>query len=202
VAHNLFHFLSWLFSRYGYGAVFFGIMFENAGLPLPGELVLLFGGLLAHRGVLDLKWVIVAAAAGAMLGGVLGYAAGYRWGATMVRRISARAFVTERRFDQSARAVAKYGVWAVFGARFVIGLRMLAGLLAGAFHISRTGFMVANVAGACVWAVVMGSVGYGLGSSWGRLLHFTRTLDWVAVGIVTFILVAILIRRRRAARST
>ena len=202
MAHHLFHFLSWLFARYGYSAVFFGILFENAGLPLPGELVLLFGGLLAHRGVLDLKWVIVAAAAGAMLGGVLGYAAGDRWGTAVVRRISTRAFVPERRFDQSAQAVAKYGVWAVFAARFVIGLRMLAGLLAGAFHISRTGFMVANVAGACVWAAAMGSVGYALGSSWRRLLHFTRTLDWIALVVVALILLVILIRRRRAGRLT
>jgi membrane protein DedA with SNARE-associated domain len=202
VAHHLFHFLSWLFARYGYGAVFFGVMFENAGLPVPGETVLLFGGLLAHRGVLDLKWVMASAATGATLGGGLGYLAGYRWGTALVRRISARTFVPEHRFDQSAKAVAKYGVWAVFGSRFVIGLRMLAGLLAGAFHMSWAGFMMANVTGACAWALAMGSAGYALGSSWGRLLHFTRTLDWIALAVVVLILLAILIRKRRASGQT
>lgn len=202
MAHHLFHFLSWLFGRYGYGAVFFGIMFENAGLPLPGELVLLFGGLLAHRGVLDLKWVVVSAAAGATVGAVLGYAAGYRWGTDLVRRISRRAFVSERRFDQSASAVARYGVWAVLASRFIIGLRMLAGLLAGAFRVSWAGFMLANVAGACAWAIAMGSVGYALGSSWRRLLHFTRTVDWIAVGVVVLVLFVVLLRKHRAMRRT
>jgi membrane protein DedA with SNARE-associated domain len=202
VAHNLFHFLSLLFSRYGYGALFFGIMFENAGLPLPGELVLLFGGLLAHRGVLDLKWVVASAATGATIGTGLGYAAGYRWGTALVRRISRRLFVSESRFDQSADAVARYGVWAVFASRFVVGLRMLAGLLAGAFRMSWAGFMLANVAGACAWAAAMGSVGYTLGSSWRRLLHFTRTLDWIAIGVVVLILLVILLRKHRAMRRT
>jgi membrane-associated protein len=202
VAHHLFHFLSWLFSRYGYDALFFGIMFENAGLPLPGELVLLFGGLLAHRGVLELKWVVASAATGATIGAGLGYAAGYRWGTPLVRRVSRRLFVSQSRFDQSAGAVARYGVWAVFASRFVIGLRMLGGLLAGAFRMSWAGFVLANVAGACAWAVTMGSVGYALGSSWRRLLQFTRTVDWIAVGLVVLILLLILIRKRRAMRRT
>ena len=200
MAHHLFHFLTWLFSRYGYGALFFGIMFENAGLPLPGELVLLFGGLLAHRGVLDLKWVMVSAATGATIGAVLGYAAGYRWGTGLVRRISQRVFVSESRFNRSADAVARYGVWAVFASRFVVGLRMLAGLLAGSFRMSWAGFMLANVAGACAWAAAMGSVGYALGSSWRRLVYFTRTLDWIAIGVVVLILFVILVRRHRAMR--
>ncbi len=200
MAHQLFHFLSWLFARYGYGAVFFGVMLESAGLPLPGETVLLFGGLLAHRGVMDLKWVVVSAATGAMIGGVLGYAVGYRWGTDLVRRFSRRAFVPDHRFDQSASAVARYGVWAVFASRFVIGLRMLAGLLAGAFRISWAGFMLANVAGACVWAVATGLVGYALGSSWRRLLHFTRTVDWIAIAVVVLVLLVILLRKRRATR--
>jgi membrane protein DedA with SNARE-associated domain len=202
VAHHLFHFLSWFFARYGYGALFFGIMAENAGVPLPGELVLLFGGLLARQGVLDLKWVMASAAGGAILGASLGYAAGNRWGTALVRRISARFFVPEHRFEQSARAVSKYGVWAVLGSRFVIGLRMLGGLLAGAFHISWPAFMLANVTGACAWSVTIGFAGYALGSSWRRLLHFTRTLDWIAVAAVVLILLTILIRRRRASRPT
>ena len=202
MAHQLFHFLSWLFARYGYGAVFFGVMLENAGLPLPGETVLLFGGLLAHRGVLDLKWVMAAAATGATVGAGLGYAAGYRWGTALVRRFTRRAFVPDHRFDQSASAVARYGVWAVFASRFVIGLRMLAGLLAGAFHLSWAGFMLANVTGACIWAVAMGSVGYALGSSWRRLLYFTRTLDWIAIGLVVVILLVVLFRKHRAMRRT
>jgi hypothetical protein len=42
-----------LVSQYGYLAVFFGVMLESAGVPLPGETVLLASGALAHEGILD-----------------------------------------------------------------------------------------------------------------------------------------------------
>jgi hypothetical protein len=41
-----------LMGRYGYLVVFFGVMLESAGGPLPGETVLIAAGLLVHRGVL------------------------------------------------------------------------------------------------------------------------------------------------------
>ena len=39
-----------LIGRYGYLVVFFGVMLESAGVPLPGETILLASGALAHRG--------------------------------------------------------------------------------------------------------------------------------------------------------
>ena len=190
MAHNLFHFLSWVFARYGYGAIFAGVMLENAGLPVPGETLLLFGGLLAHRGILHLKWVILTAVVGATLGDNFGYLVGYRWGTGLMRRISARIYVSSQRFDQSERAVRKYGVWAVIGARFVIGLRTFAGPLAGALRMPFASFITANAVGAVSWAVTMGSTGYVLGSSWQRLVRFTRLIDWIAIAVVAAGLVA------------
>src|SRR5215210_7894858 len=42
-----------LVGQYGYLAVFSGEMLESAGVPLPGETVLLASGALAHEGILD-----------------------------------------------------------------------------------------------------------------------------------------------------
>ena len=46
-----------LFARYGYAVVFIGVLLENAGLPVPGETVLLAGGALSRLGHLSLGWV-------------------------------------------------------------------------------------------------------------------------------------------------
>ena len=48
-----------LFTRYGYTVVFVGVLLENAGLPVPGETVLLGGGAMAQFGRLSLTRVIV-----------------------------------------------------------------------------------------------------------------------------------------------
>ncbi len=47
MAETLFQLFSGFFARYGYWAVFFGVMLENAGLPVPGETILIFAGFLA-----------------------------------------------------------------------------------------------------------------------------------------------------------
>ena len=51
-----------LFARYGYAVVFFGVLLENAGVPVPGETTLLAGAALAQFGRLSLPWVVVCAA--------------------------------------------------------------------------------------------------------------------------------------------
>ena len=46
-----------LIGRYGYLTVFSGVMLESAGVPLPGETVLIAAGALVHKGVLDFRAV-------------------------------------------------------------------------------------------------------------------------------------------------
>lgn len=41
-----------LFSQYGYGAVFVGVMLDNAGIPLAEELTLLWSGTMVTVGML------------------------------------------------------------------------------------------------------------------------------------------------------
>ena len=57
-----------LFTRYGYAAVFVGVLLENTGVPVPGETILLAGAAFAKFGRLSLGWVIATAVAGAILG--------------------------------------------------------------------------------------------------------------------------------------
>jgi membrane protein DedA with SNARE-associated domain len=195
--NQFFLLLSRFFAQYGYGTVFFGVMLENAGLPVPGETVLLFGGFLAHRHSLRLAWVVVAAMAGATVGDNLGYLAGHYGGTALVRRYRGTWFFSAERYDRTESAVLKYGHWAVFVARFITGLRIVAGPLAGAFRMQYPRFLLANFAGAVVWAAAIGAAGYALGSSWQRLVHFGKELDWIALGVAAALVLAIVYRRRK-----
>jgi membrane protein DedA with SNARE-associated domain len=56
------------FLRYGYPVVFVGVMLENAGIPVPGEAMVLAAGFFASQGVFALPVVMGVAALGAMLG--------------------------------------------------------------------------------------------------------------------------------------
>src|ERR1700751_5910834 len=116
MARTLFQTLNHFFASYGYWVVFFGVMLENAGLPIPGETILLFSGFLAYHHQLNLVPAILTPIAGATLGDSLGYLAG-RWGGTaLVERYRGRLFLSARRFDRAREIFRKFGHWAVFVA--------------------------------------------------------------------------------------
>jgi membrane protein DedA with SNARE-associated domain len=74
-----FHQLDGLFAEYGYAVIFFGIMLESIGLPLPGESLMIAAALYAattHR--LSILELVPVAAAGAIIGDQIGYFVG-RW---------------------------------------------------------------------------------------------------------------------------
>lgn len=120
-----------LIARYGYLIVFLGVMMESAGVPLPGETVLLLSGALALRGVLDFGPVLVVGALGAVIGDQLGYWAGRLGGRPFVLRWGRYLLVTPERLERAEAFFDQHGGRAVFLARFVSGLRLFGALVAG-----------------------------------------------------------------------
>jgi membrane protein DedA with SNARE-associated domain len=54
-----------LIGQYGYSAILVIVMLESAGIPMPGETILVSAAVYAGtRHALDIRWVIAAAAAG------------------------------------------------------------------------------------------------------------------------------------------
>ena len=201
MAETLFQILSDFFAHYGYWVIFFGVMLENAGLPVPGETVLIFSGFLAYQGEVRLGRAILTAIAGATLGDSLGYCLGRFGGAALYEKVVRRFGVLARQFDRSRTLFLKYGPWAVFVGRFVTGLRVFAGPLAGIFRLAYLRFLFFNFTGAVAWATTFGCLGFFFGSNWERLTSFVRHLNRVVLAVVLLGLVVVLVgravRRRR-----
>ena len=155
-----------LIGRYGYLAVFFGVMLESSGVPLPGETVLLLSGALAHQGVLNFGDAIVFGVLGAVVGDQLGYWAGRRGGRAVVLRWGRFVLVTPERLGRAEAFFDRHGGRAVFLARFVSGLRVFGALVAGTSRMPWGRFALYNALGGAVWATAAVSVGYFL---WGSI---------------------------------
>ena len=158
-----------LFARYGYAAVFVGVLLENTGVPVPGETMVLAGGALAHAGGLALGWVIAVAIAGATLGDNFGFAIGRRGGRRLVERHGRRIGITPARLAEFDAFFAKYGAKTVLVARFITGLRVVCAILAGGSEMPWATFLVFNAAGAILWSTTIAVVGYFLGKSWDTI---------------------------------
>jgi membrane protein DedA with SNARE-associated domain len=202
VANSIFQILSDFFARYGLWVVFFGVMAENIGFPIPGETVLLFAGFLAYQGTIHILPAILTAIAGATIGASGGFLLGRYGGTSIVNRILRRFPRLQKKYDDAQQKFLKQGHWAVFTARFITGVRMFAGVLAGALHMPFSTFLFFSFAGAVCWALVIGYTGFLFGSSWGKLVSIITRMDRIAlatigVGAVALLLVY-LVRRRKA----
>ena len=190
-----------LFARYGYAVVFFGVFLENAGLPVPGETVLLAGGALAHFGRLSLPWVIVTAIGGATLGDNLGFWIGRQGGRRLAERYGPRIGLTRRRLADFDAFFALHGAKTVFIARFVTGLRVFGAVLAGASGLRWSTFLFYNATGAVVWSTVIGAAGYLLGHSWDALERCIGRTGLVGLVIVAVLAIMLIVRARREQES-
>ncbi|MFL5244310.1 MAG: DedA family protein [Gemmataceae bacterium] len=176
-------------AQYGYPILFCGVMLENAGIPVPGETAVLAAGFLASPAgdeIFNLAFVIPIAFIAAVVGDNIGFCLGHRFARPWLLRGQRFLFLTPRMLEIAERYFDRYGLWTIFFARFITGLRVVGAMAAGTAGMSWPRFLVANALGALLWALVMSLLGYFFGHSW-RLLHtWLGWGGWVLLAILLF----------------
>ncbi len=187
--------------HYGYWAVLLALLGENAGLPLPGETILILASFAAYRGRhLELPWVILVGICACTMGDNIGYWIG-RWGGRpllekwkYVFRISDETIKTGEDFLQ------RRGSAAIFLARFIAGMRIVAGPLAGVLRMEWMRFLAANAAGAVAWVTVIAFAGYFFGSQYEALAGVVKKTELVVLAIVVAVGLYLLRHKRNRLR--
>lgn len=180
----LFEHLRLVFAEFGYWAVVLVLLLENAGIPVPGETTLLYASFLAwseHR--LKLPLIIVFGIAACTLGDNLGYFIGHRGGRPLLERYRSLFRIREASIARAEQMFARYGAATVFFARFVFGLRIIAGPLAGVLRMPWRRFVLFNFLGAMVWVTVIALVGYFFGRQWDVLVENVGRANAVVVAM-------------------
>jgi len=165
-----------LAQTYGYWAVFFGIMLESTGLPIPGETMTLVGGFLAGSHELVYRWVLASAIAGAVVGDSLGYWVGFLGGWPLLLKLGQLFKIEESKLLGLREQFSENAGKAVVLGRFVALLRIFAGPLAGMAQMPYWKFLLCNLLGAAMWGTVMVSLAYGV----GQLVPLETLVEWVA----------------------
>ena len=152
-----------LLVSYGLVLLFFAVAVESAGVPIPGETALITAAVFAATGQhrFSITWVIVVAAAGAIIGDNVGYTLGRIGG----RRLLERFKPLREALPRSERFFKKHGGKTVFIGRFIAFLRVTAAWLAGVSKMHWAEFFAWNAAGGIVWATGVGLVAYYAGKS-------------------------------------
>jgi membrane protein DedA with SNARE-associated domain len=179
------------FTHHGLPLLFVVVMLESFGIPLPGETALIVFGVLAARGDYAIEWVIVVAAAAAILGDNLGYwLLGRLGGRALFRRWAWLSRYAERVLPRVEGIMRRHGGKTVFFGRFVAILRFTAAWVAGLGAMPWWRFLFWNAAGGICWAVAVGLAAFYGGKAVADAIQ--RYGLYAAAGIVALLLVAVL----------
>lgn len=143
------------------------ILLDNAGLPLPGEPVLLAFGFLAADGRLDLTVGVATAALGAVAGDIVSYWIGRANGERVLRGSCRFAQNPERCIERAVAFYRRFGSATLVFGRFLVGLRALVVVLAGSTRLPFWKFLLFDVMGAVLWSGLFIGAGFLLGEHAG-----------------------------------
>lgn len=170
--------------HWGYLALACGLLGENAGLPFPGETLLMFASFIAHKSPhLSLWAVILVGIAAAVLGDNLGFLAGRRLGPRLLKWLRNKFHMSDE-VDVATDQFRRHGAATVFWARYIFGLRTIAGPVAGALGMEWRPFFLYNVLGACTWVTAIALIGYAFANGFNSLLGYFEKGSWaISAGI-------------------
>jgi membrane protein DedA with SNARE-associated domain len=193
-------------TQYGYLAVFLLMLAESACIPVPSEVIMLFGGALAAGAVVgvhpSLVGIIVAGVLGNVVGSYVAWAVGRYAGQAAVRRWGRRVGIREREIDRAAAWFERRGAAAVLVGRLVPVVRTFISLPAGFAAMPPLRFGVYTTLGCIPWTAALGIAGYALGANWESVANGFHGPTYAIAGIVVVALaVAVFVGVRRSKRN-
>jgi membrane-associated protein len=199
---GILRFVMGLLLNHGYLVIFIGAALDNFGLPASGDIVLFAGGWFSNLGLAELPPVMLSGLAGALVSDNAVYWVGRKGGRPLVNRILKMRLlhflINEKSLEKVERYFDSHGGKTVFVGRFGPGLRSMTPLFAGVTRMKYYRFLPYNFSAAVVWAVAYTLVGYAFGSYWSDLLAIAKSFGFGVVALVILVLIAYVLRRRRA----
>jgi membrane-associated protein len=151
----------WVSGEWWAYPIIFAVAVVDAFFPVvPSETVVIVGGNLASSGDLNLLFVILAGAAGAVLGDNISYGIGSWVGEHTVKRWF-RSEKAQKRLEWAERMLDERGAYIIIIARFIPGGRTAVTFSAGyipTFAWRR--FIVYDIVAGLIWATYAAMLGY------------------------------------------
>ena len=188
-------------TQYGYLAVFLLMLAESACIPVPSEVIMLFGGALA-AGVIpgahpSLAGIIAAGVLGNIAGSYVAWAVGRYAGLAAARRWGRRVGVRDREIDRATAWFERHGPAAVLFGRLVPVVRTFISLPAGFAAMPAGPFGLYTLLGCIPWTAALGIAGYALGANWQSVANGFHGPTYAIAGVIAVALAAAIIVRVR-----
>ena len=162
--------------QHGYVLLFFWVLAEQAGLPIPASPLLLAAGALAGQHQLKFALVLLVAATGSLVSDLFWYHFGKRKGTVVLSWLCKIALEPDSCVRRTESTFTRLGYRTLLICKFIPGLNTAAPALAATAGIGLPQFVLFDWLGALLWASAFAGLG----------LAFSKQLDRVADDVARF----------------
>ena len=168
--NGLERFFESLGAGWAYLFLFLSSLAENLFPPMPGDTVLLLGAVLVGKGKLAFGPVYASTTAGSVLGFMLCYAAGFKWGIRLFQRRSAGTF-SESNLRRVRMWFDAYGYGVLAVNRFLAGFRAVVAFAAGIVRMDARPVFLFALVSCLLWNGILIAAGIKVGEHWSVVVQ-------------------------------
>lgn len=190
-----------IFAEHGYASVLVALLLCGAGVPLPEDITLVAGGIIAGLGYANVHAMVGVTMVGVLAGDAAMFLLGHHFGARLLRLPLFAWLLPPARYAKVQHKFERYGNRLMFVARFLPGMRTAVFITAGATHrVSFLRFLLLDGLAALISVPLWVYLGY-LGADnrvWlATWIHRGQGSLWVIAALALLFAVALWWRRRR-----
>lgn len=178
----------------GYPGVFFLMLVESCGIPMPSEVIMSFSGFLVADGVMNFWAVVLLGTVGNLVGSLLAYWIGWKGGRPLIEKYGKYILISKHDLDLADHWFAKYGDLTTFIGRILPVVRTYISFPAGISKMNIIRFSIYTFLGALPWCIALTYAGVKMGENWEMIRAKLHKFD-LAILIVLILLIALYIYR-------
>jgi membrane protein DedA with SNARE-associated domain/rhodanese-related sulfurtransferase len=170
--------------------LFFNVLLDQLGVPLPAVPALIVAGALLADGRLPAVSTVLVVLSACLIGDAAWYSAGRLYGARVMKLLCRVSLTPDVCVSQTQSVFERWGPRALIVAKFVPGLSLIAPPLAGALRMGFARFIVFSLIGSTLWSGAALVIGMLVHSQVERLLPRLAALGSRVVLILALLLAA------------
>ncbi len=165
----------------GYAGIGLLMFLDAANIPIPSEVIMPFGGILASEGKMNLHLVAWAGGIGSTLGSAFSYWLGAALGKPILLKYGKYIFLRPKEIETGERWFERYGLKVTLWGRFIPLVRTFISIPAGLFKAHFPTFLLYAFLGCLPWCYLWAFIGFKLGKNWETVEKNMKYLEIVVV---------------------
>ncbi|MDZ7718585.1 MAG: DedA family protein [Balneolaceae bacterium] len=173
--------------------------FENIIPPIPGDVLVAFGGYLAAEQIINFVPVLIFTTVASVFGFMSMYAIGWYFGDRIEQernRFWLMRFIDVKYFDKIRRWMSRWGQGVIIANRFLAGTRSAISLASGMSKTKVYPTVINSFISSILWNTILLLFGWIVHENWQIIGHYLNVYGWIILILIAIFIVGRVVYKR------